>query len=649
MRTGRQPTVRRCAPHAAVLLAGLFLALLCEPAVAQQAVQLSGVPEKLSFPIPAGSNVVLTASVEGSEPRAVWLARDKDARLRIMLSRVGAGRYQANLADPEVAGALCAGGDSFQVFAELPDGAVISSIAVHYAAAPRLHLPPRVYVLMDGQRREVLDGPEDPFLEPALRARLTGQSIVLTAEGGSALRARAGKAGAHWCEPGNVQRVELEFPAESVRPGAEARAGEKAWPLDPLGHAGGWTLSITPEIRRAWEQDGTLNLRCTEAGEEVLHLAFRVPPPRLDLKGDKAELTITQRTSKAVPGSGGYLAIYIDDITGGQVRLSLATASGNLLVDQKCVREGDTLNFDTHNALYELAVKKLVNYIIGDDYAVLTVERASAETEEAEQGKIQGLLDALAKEDVVFLGDKEEHTAAQVAAALRAELEKGTASAPTLEQFIARVASRSAETGKEYQVRRAGGERLGARTWMDGLASAPAPSRDGQAAPARPRAWAEAVEKPGLPNLHRVTKTLYRGAQPTAAGIRELEAMGVKTIVNLRSMHSDRDMLEGTGLGYVEIPCHAWHAEEEDVVAFLKAISDDAKGPFFVHCQHGADRTGMMIAIYRVVCEGWSKDEAIDEMTKGDFGFHPLWTGLPAYVRSLDVEAIRKKAGLSAR
>jgi protein tyrosine/serine phosphatase len=200
-------------------------------------------------------------------------------------------------------------------------------------------------------------------------------------------------------------------------------------------------------------------------------------------------------------------------------------------------------------------------------------------------------------------------------------------------------------------VRAPGGRRLGARTWLVELAGvvAPGPRIAGPGENTTSRAWAEAIERPGLPNLHRVTKTLYRGGQPTAEGIRELSALGVKRIVNLRAAHSDKDLLEGTGIDCVRVHCNAWHPEDEDVVAFLKALSDEAKGPFFVHCKHGADRTGMMIAVYRVVHEGWSKAEAIEEMTGEGFGHHEVWSGLVEYVRDFDVDAIRREAGLPAR
>jgi hypothetical protein len=77
----------------------------------------------------------------------------------------------------------------------------------------------------------------------------------------------------------------------------------------------------------------------------------------------------------------------------------------------------------------------------------------------------------------------------------------------------------------------------------------------------RPEKWATPLKLPGLPNLHKVSDDLYRGAQPTADGMRELKKLGVKTVVNLRTARSDKDELGDTGLAYEEIPMTAWHAE----------------------------------------------------------------------------------------
>ena len=160
------------------------------------------------------------------------------------------------------------------------------------------------------------------------------------------------------------------------------------------------------------------------------------------------------------------------------------------------------------------------------------------------------------------------------------------------------------------------------------------------AASARPREWAEPLSRPGLPNLNRVDDGLYRGAQPTPQGFRKLAQMGVRTVVDLRLLHSDGKALEGTGLGYVHIPVPAWDVDLDDVLKFLKVVGDPGRRPVFVHCEHGADRTGTMVAIYRMVVQGWPREDAIREMEEGGFGFHPVWVNLPRFLRKLDIEAI---------
>ena len=162
----------------------------------------------------------------------------------------------------------------------------------------------------------------------------------------------------------------------------------------------------------------------------------------------------------------------------------------------------------------------------------------------------------------------------------------------------------------------------------------------------RPSSWAVPVEKPGLPNLFRVTDTLYRGAQPPVEGFSELKAMGIKTVLNLRSFHTDD--LGSSGLRYFSIPENSWHPEEEDVVEFLKIVSDTNNLPLFVHCKHGADRTGTMCAVYRIAVQGWTKDEAIREMTEGGYGFHDVWENLIDFIQDLDVNAVRAKAGVKS-
>lgn len=162
----------------------------------------------------------------------------------------------------------------------------------------------------------------------------------------------------------------------------------------------------------------------------------------------------------------------------------------------------------------------------------------------------------------------------------------------------------------------------------------------------RPASWARPLSAPGLMNFYQVSDTLYRGAQPTAEGMAQLKAMGIKTVVNLRSFHSDGNEPADAGLAGERIWMQAWHGEEEDVVKFLKIVADPARQPVFVHCQHGSDRTGTMCAVYRIVVQGWTKDHALAEMTQGGFGFHEDFNNLLRFINGLDVQALRHAAGL---
>lgn len=159
--------------------------------------------------------------------------------------------------------------------------------------------------------------------------------------------------------------------------------------------------------------------------------------------------------------------------------------------------------------------------------------------------------------------------------------------------------------------------------------------------------WAAKVEQPGLPNFHRVAPNLYRSAQPTANGLQAAEQLGIKTVIDLRAFHSDAKQTAATKLRVERIRFNTWHPEDEDAVRFLQLVSQPRHGPFLVHCLHGADRTGTMIAIYRIAVQGWKKDAAIREMTGGGYGYHAVWGNLIRYLKELDVEALKKKAGMA--
>ncbi|MDW3229392.1 MAG: dual specificity protein phosphatase family protein [Acidobacteriota bacterium] len=158
----------------------------------------------------------------------------------------------------------------------------------------------------------------------------------------------------------------------------------------------------------------------------------------------------------------------------------------------------------------------------------------------------------------------------------------------------------------------------------------------------RPETWAQPVQVEGAENLYKVSDLLYRCAQPTELGFQELERLGIKTIINLRSEHSDQELLAGTNLKYIEIPSKATEVQEGDLLQFLKIVTNPDDGPYAVHCRHGADRTGLFVAVYRIVVQGWPREEAIREMQKGGFGFHNTYTNIVKYLQIFDPEKFRR-------
>ncbi len=159
--------------------------------------------------------------------------------------------------------------------------------------------------------------------------------------------------------------------------------------------------------------------------------------------------------------------------------------------------------------------------------------------------------------------------------------------------------------------------------------------------PSRQVQWATPVQLRGVANLYKVTDYLYRSAQPTAEGMKNLEKLGIKTIINLRPLYSDADEIKSTGLLVEELSVKPWHIEDADVVRVLRIIRKRENGPFLIHCWHGADRTSVMIAMFRVLERGWTKEDAIQEMVNGGYGFHWIWFGIVGYVKHADVERIR--------
>jgi len=126
----------------------------------------------------------------------------------------------------------------------------------------------------------------------------------------------------------------------------------------------------------------------------------------------------------------------------------------------------------------------------------------------------------------------------------------------------------------------------------------------------------------GISNFGEVTPRLFRGAQPNKRGYEALAKMGVDIVVDTRGNRtkSEGKEVRRHGMQYVAIPWHCPFPKDETFARFLRLMRDNPNKKVFVHCRLGDDRTGMMIAAYRMAAEGWTADEAMVEMR--EFGFN---------------------------
>lgn len=159
--------------------------------------------------------------------------------------------------------------------------------------------------------------------------------------------------------------------------------------------------------------------------------------------------------------------------------------------------------------------------------------------------------------------------------------------------------------------------------------------------------WAEPMQAPGLPNLFKVCDNLYRGAQPTDEGLRELKKLGIRTVIDLRESDGNQAKMAELGLTYEHIPMTALRVKDDHVVQFLRIAGAADRAPIFVHCKRGADRTGLMCAMYRIAFQGWTKDQAIAEMTQGGFRFNNGYQNVVNYIRDANIDQLKQQAGLT--
>lgn len=162
--------------------------------------------------------------------------------------------------------------------------------------------------------------------------------------------------------------------------------------------------------------------------------------------------------------------------------------------------------------------------------------------------------------------------------------------------------------------------------------------------------WAQDGAANGVPNLHRVTDSLWRSAQPRSEGFSFMADLGVRTVINLRQIVRDDRRTEDPRLDLVRVPMKSRDVGADDgahVVAALQAMDTGLqRGPVLVHCRFGSDRTGCIIALYRMLWQDWPRAKAIAELTGGPYGFHAVYQNIPAYLETVDLERLRARVAI---
>ena len=137
---------------------------------------------------------------------------------------------------------------------------------------------------------------------------------------------------------------------------------------------------------------------------------------------------------------------------------------------------------------------------------------------------------------------------------------------------------------------------------------------------ALPSSWGATAEDPRiLPNFQIVNDNVLRGGQPSDEGITVLAKRGVKTIVDLRladehSIPHEKQLVEANGMHFVSVPMKGLSAPtEEQLTSVLRILNDSKQWPVFVHCRRGADRTGTIVACYRISHDSWNNQKAMAE------------------------------------
>lgn len=159
----------------------------------------------------------------------------------------------------------------------------------------------------------------------------------------------------------------------------------------------------------------------------------------------------------------------------------------------------------------------------------------------------------------------------------------------------------------------------------------------------RPAQWGTLLDKQH--NFYQISKTVYRSEQPNVLFIPQLKKYNIKNIVNLRNSTEDFAILDKNQFNLIHYPIDTWQINRNDLLKVMLAIGDAEKRgeKILIHCYHGSDRTGASIAMYRIIFQNWTIEQATQEMKHGGYGFHRIWKNIEHLFTEENVQWIRQQ------
>lgn len=159
----------------------------------------------------------------------------------------------------------------------------------------------------------------------------------------------------------------------------------------------------------------------------------------------------------------------------------------------------------------------------------------------------------------------------------------------------------------------------------------------------RPTHWGTSLDKQH--NFYQISPTVFRSEQPSQEFIPQLQHYKIQNIINLRQSKDDFKILENQSYNIIHIPIRTWAIDREDMLQVMKNIKQiQQRGEnVLIHCYHGSDRTGASIAMYRIIFENWTIEQATQEMKHGGYGFHSIWKNIEHLFTEENIAWIRQR------